>query len=85
MGLAIHLQMSDTQRRDCPAQGAGLAVSAVSVDMCWLTVCATIRALVVVGSGHLRVFSSAPHDVVRGFARKLVSRTRGPRGLRCLL
>jgi hypothetical protein len=64
MGLAIHPQMIHTQRRDWRAEEVVRAVSAVSVDMCFLTVCATIRALVVGASGHLRVISSLPHHVV---------------------
>jgi hypothetical protein len=34
-------------------------------------VCATIRALVVVASGHLLVISSLPHDVVRAGAHSI--------------
>jgi hypothetical protein len=44
MGLAIHPQMSHTQRRDWRAEEVIRAVSAVRVDMCFLTVCHYPRA-----------------------------------------
>jgi hypothetical protein len=53
-----------TKRRGWRAQGVIRAVSAVGVELCLLSVRATVPALAV-GRGPLRVISSSPPTVLR--------------------